>query len=422
MYFFRICSVLCLLLFFSRCENLKGGNIKQTNFPVISTLFNNRMLLLLKGTYATDEPLSFDDYSNGTGNLYLDESGEGLDPTFDLAELPKASALPILIDIGEVRISSKYREGFAGMEGLTSIEQTRKFWDTIAPNRQVYCNVPYGLGSNTCQKTGYFNITDFFNGLGTQYPSNDPTAETYSNGVGTQYYYTGIYIRSMVTGFARERGALKRDERFDSYEVAGSNIVFRNNYNPNTNDIEKETKTPAMFPLFYAIQPGQKDMEIRGGFDPYILEIRMNIKENLMVHSYRTPEGADRTMVSFSDWRKPHNGEIDMGGNLLSRARVIYPETASTIYASGGTRSLTHYYAIYRAEETDLVNQLPLAASPVKQGSTKIRYIGDGEYRLLCLGDIQKADGYPETIIRETNFSVPSFPFKQSITVDLACP
>ncbi|MCB1156752.1 MAG: hypothetical protein KDK45_04555 [Leptospiraceae bacterium] len=399
----------------------------------MSTLFNQRMLLLLKGTYASDNPLGFDEYNNGTGQLYLDDAGDGLDPAFDLGELPYAKDLPIFIDIGEVRISSKYREGFAGIDGITSISESKKFWDFIAPYRQVYCNVPYGLGKTGCEETGYFQIVDFFNGSGAKYPSVDPTAETINQVNGTQYYYAGVYFRSFVTGWAKEQGAQLTNERFDNYEVSGSNIIYRTNYDPGTIDAEKESRTPAMFPLFYALQPGQKDMEIRAGYDPFILEIRMNIKENLMVHSYNTPLGVDRTMVAFSDWRKEHKGELDMGGNLLIRSRVIYPEFAARLYISGGTKSRTHYYAIYRKEEVEVdpeiyLKQLPLAASPVQNGSSEIKYIHEGDYKLFCLGDLTRlngtslADGYPETKIRETEFNVPSFPVRQQINVELSCP
>ena len=44
-----------------------------------------------------------------------------------------------------------------------------------------------------------------------------------------------------------------------------------------------------MFPVYHALQTGQDDMQIRGGADPYILEIRLNLKENFngaLFHHY----------------------------------------------------------------------------------------------------------------------------------------
>lgn len=56
------------------------------------------MLLLLKGTYATDSPIAFADYNNGTGLLYQDtqDAGAGGDPAFDLFALPTATSLNFL--------------------------------------------------------------------------------------------------------------------------------------------------------------------------------------------------------------------------------------------------------------------------------------------------------------------------------------
>ncbi|MEM7180961.1 MAG: hypothetical protein AAF518_08605 [Spirochaetota bacterium] len=426
-----------LCLFFLQCENLTGGNIEQTKYAVLSTLFNEnqRMLLLLKGTYASDNPLQFTEYSSGSGALYVDTEGDGADPTMDIAGVPAANDLPIYIDIGEVRISSKYQEGFNGPDGITDTQATQKFWDYIAPTRQVYCTFPpYSIQNTSCHDTGLLRIQDFFNGNGVIYPSSDPTGISYnadfSNFGGTtacgdcpvQYYYAGVYFRSFVTGWAREQGGLKIDTRFDNFEVTGSNLLFRNNYRPGTNDAEKETLTPLMFPLFHSIAGGQREMEIRGGYDPYILEMRMNIKENLMVHSYTTPFGFTQTMVGFSDWRFEDSGSSDMGGNLLLRPRIIYPETASSLAITGGTKSTTHYYAIYRSDEIDFEGQLPLAASPVQDGTTNIKYIHEGEYTLQCRGDLDRVDGYPETLVRDTTFMVESFPFRQTVTVELACP
>lgn len=416
-------NILILLLFFcvSACGNLSMGESDQTIYPVISTLVNNRMLLLMKGTYASDNPIQFTDYSGGTGAIYQDTTGEGADPAFDLTGLPTAQNLPIYIDIGEVRISSKYQEGFIGMDGISDYKKNKKFWDYIAAERQVYCTNLYALSSTTCEKTGIGKIQDFFNGVGAEYPSNDPT-DGHGELLPAQYYYTGIYFRNIVTGWATRSGSLITTS-FDNVEVVGKNILRRNNYTPGTPEQDKENKTPLLFPLFYALQPGQEDLEIRGGYDPYILEIRVNMKENLMVHSfYNQGLQANETLIGFSDWRSNHAGEIDMGGNLLSRARVIYPETASNLSITGGTASTTHYYAIYRNDEIDTTNQLPLAATPVKDGTSTIQYIHEGFYKLQCIGDTAKVDGHPETVVREITFTVPSYPFRETISVDLQCP
>jgi hypothetical protein len=371
------------------------------------------MLLLIKSTFATDNPLEF--FEINSNQIYRDAD----DNSLDVSGLPILSSLPIYIDFGELRIASKYEP--RGLEALESVRDSKRFWDFIAPQRQVYCSQPYTLFSNSCDTDqGLVRFSEFMTGAGAKYPSNDPTSE--SRGFdGTQYYHAGVYIRSFVTGYAIEGGIIKTNTRFDNREVIGSNIVPRNSYKPGSSDIEKQTLTPLMYPVFYTVGEGHKDMTIRPGFDPYIIEMRLNIKESMMVHSWTNFTGNIQTIVGFSDWRNNHAGEVDMGGNILLRARVIYPETSSTLNITGGTRSLTSYYALYRLEEIDFKNQLPLAATPVKGSSANIKYIHSGSYRLKCIQDVSPLDGYPETSIRETTFTVTDG-IRQTINVDLTCP
>ena len=438
----KIYFLLLLLLSFLgvNCDNAKAtiGKYGGTPYSALSSLFNNRMLLLLKGTYATDSPLDFSEYNGGTGALYRDtqDTGAGGDPTFDLFGLPSASNLNFFIDIGEIRISSKDQQSYAGLDlGVTDVRASKKYWDFIATKRQVYCSIPYSFGGTSCESStdvswGFSRllIDQLFNGEGVHFPSNDPTAQV-AGGHGffeapTQYYASGIYVRNFVTGWGRETGALKTNTVFDNnlLVTGGVNIVPRNNYTPGMTDTEKASRTPFMFPLYYSWKPGHADMSIRGGFDPYILEVRMNIKENLMVHSYVIPgTGVVQTFIGISDWRFDHLGNVDSGGNILSRSRIIYPEIASTLLITGGTKSVTHYYNIFREEETQFLTELPLASVPVQQGTSKIKYIHEGRYRLQCVGDIAKVDGYPDTIVREIIIAVPG-DWRQTVVADLACP
>ncbi len=393
------------------------SNVTYTSLPVLSSLFNQRMLLIFKGTYATDNTLDFTEINDNA--IYRDQEGTGGDPAFDTTGLPALSNLPIFMDIGELRIASKYQP--LGLEALESVRDSARFWDFIAPERQVYCSVPYTLFTNTCENTGgLVKFAEFMTSRGAQYPSNDPTAELRGSS-GTQYYHAGVYLRSFITGFAIESGIQKTNTRFDNRLVVGSNIVPRNSYKPGASDIDKQNLTPFMYPVFYTVGAGHADMTINPGYEPYILEMRINIKENLMVHSWVNFTGLVQTMVGFSDWRFNHAGEVDMGGGLLLRPRIIYPETSSKLTITGGTTNLKYYYAIYRDGETDFKNYLPLIASPVRGSNVSIKYIHAGTYRLRCLQDANPIDGYPETFIRETLFEVPQTP-KQSVSVDLTCP
>ncbi|MGV3664989.1 MAG: LIC11270 family surface protein [Leptospira bouyouniensis] len=429
----QLSFVILSVILFGNCKT-KLDLGEESTLPVISTLFNNRMLLLLKGTYATDNPLDWSELNNGTGDLYIDTQGEGLDPTMTLTDVPKAGNLPIFLDIGEVRISSKYLKGLNELTQIRDTVDSNKFWDYIAPNRQVFCTVTYSFDNNTCtESNGVLKAYDFFNGIGAQFPSNDPSSETNSweealtagqPWLGREYYYAAIYFRSLVTGFALDAGLPVRG-RFDNRPIVnGLNIVPRNNYVAGTSTSEKSSIVPKLFPALFTQLPTQSvqsDMKIRDGFDPYILEVRVNLKENLMLHSYTSSRSTTVTYVGVSDIFFDHKGEGDAGGNLLTRARVIYPEVASSLTISGGGNSLLHYYGIFRFQETEFINVLPLAATPAKQNA-KIKYLNPGTYKVVCLGDLSKRDGYPDTVVRETAFTIPDYPFRQTYNVDLACP
>ncbi len=436
-------SGLCLTFFLLiQCGDRNKLDLgRMTSLPVFSSLLNNRMLLLLKGTYASDDPILFSDYNGGTNALYLDESGEGIGPPHTLDSLPSASNLPIFIDIGEVRLSTQFQKGFNELTQIRDPLDSERFWDFISTKRQVYCTIPYSLEEDTCQSTGgLFKAQEFFNGNGAVFPSNDPTAETYpcsdekylprclglglspGDVLGTQYWYIGVYFRSLVTGWAIQNGGLLLDQtRFDNRRVPGLNIVPRNNYVPGTTDVDRQQIVPKFFPLLYSVQGTHRDMQIRGGFDPYILEIRMNMKENLMVHTIDRPGRIRQTLVSFSDWKFNNRGEPDIGGNVLIRSRVIYPEFASSLRITGGGGDLRYYYAVYHRDEENLDSHLPLAATPARPDA-RIRYLMKGKYKLLCRGDIERVDGYPETVVSETEFEIGEFARRETIQVDLSCP
>ena len=436
---------LWILIFLISCTNKKIDFGVVSKLPSISSIFNNRMLVLLKGTYATDSPLEFSDYNNGTGKIYLDDNGTltttlTKDPTFDSsAKNLKVSDLDMYFDFGEIRISSKYIKGAGDLIQVRDSISSQNFWDKIAPNRQVYCSKAYDIKQNTCSsQLGFLKMEQFFNGDGASYPSSDPTTGTDNNNplrtsLPSQYYYTGLYVRSLFFSYAKEgregqTGTQIINQKFDNRTVQGINIVPRNNQFPNSTTTEKSYSHPKMFPLLYSIKEGHKDMQIRPGFEPYILEVRMNLKENLMIHSFEKPQLLTnsriiQTLVGFSDWNKEHKGQSDMGGNVLLRSRVIYPAFASKLNISGGTKSLLHYYTIYRDGETkkDRETELPYAAVPVKSGVSTIKYIHDGNFILQCKKD-EKADGYPEKVIREIKFSVPRYFSRKTVNINLTCP
>jgi len=386
-----------LLLFLINCTKHEA---------LLSFLTNQRMVVILKGTYATDSPLNFEELNNNV--LYTDA-----DDPLDLTGVPAYNALPLFFDIGEVRLSSK-SPGSALVDIKTNADAV-KFWDVVSTERQVYCSVPYALrfDNDTCYQTGgLVNFVEFMNGRGAVYPSRDVGAAI--------YVHSGLFIRAYATGFSRAAGALIATEKFDNNTIIGSNVLTNLNYDAGIDPTVKATLPPQWFPIHYAeLGPMTPTMNLNSAYTTAVLELRMNIKENLMVHSYTNGSSQQQTIVGISDWRVNHVGQFDMGGNVLARSRIYYPALTVDLNILGGTQSYRHYYALYAGGEKDFVNFLPMAATPVRNGVNTIRYLNAGEYTLLCMKDTI-ADGYPEEVVRSTTVTIGTGPGVAQTS--LACP
>ncbi|MBW7858841.1 MAG: hypothetical protein H3C43_11240 [Leptonema sp. (in: Bacteria)] len=393
-----ILFVLFIFIFstFSNCR-------KSGDEALISHLFNQRMIVLLKGTYATDYPLDWAEINNN--QLFVDNN----DPN-DLSNLPAYNQLPLFLDVGELRLSTK---GYLSLlADLKEEDDAIKFWDVLSPTRQVYCSPTFFLlnNDNSCfDKAGYINFQELFNGRGATYPSRDV-------GPGA-YQHAGIYVRSFFTGFARQSGTapINSNFRVNGYPV---NLIL--GYDPNVDSAIRGILPSQWFPLHHITYPGmQNSMFVTGEYIPLGIEIRFNVKENLMVHSFVPADNSDPvSVVGISDWRKPHNGEVDIGGNVLTRARIFYPDFTRTVRVHNGTKSNRHYYAIYyQGECRDQFGNmtcedpnkdlLPLAATPVRAGSdNRMTYLMPGDYVIQCRYD-NVHDGYPEQVLSEKPFSIP---------------
>ncbi|MDH5655435.1 MAG: hypothetical protein OEZ34_05975 [Spirochaetia bacterium] len=377
---------------------------RKKDDPLLSLLTNNRMTVILKGTFATDDPLQFNQINND--NIFVDPD----EPIFiNTIGLPPYSLLPFYIDIGEIRMSSK----FDPLLTVDSSKRSEEFWDTLSPYRQVYCSQPYALDPqlDTCRKTGGFiNYYEFMNGRGSLYPSLDV-------GPGT-YLHVGVFLRSLVTGFGYVNN-LPNTPKFDNNDVYGTNLMISSNYNPESTDAERQLLPPQFFPLSHSIALGQQVvMHQDESLRPIILEIRFNMKENPMVHAY-DEAGLNHSFVGFSDWRKNHLGQKYTGGNVLARARMIYPDISTHVRITGGTESVRHYYTLYISNECADPNgfalcdknldYLPLAATPVRNGVNTLKDIMPGSYILQCRYDAIY-DGYPEAVLSERIITVPQGP------------
>lgn len=384
------------------CAN--SGDDNQFIYPALSLLTNNRLTVLLKATYASDEPLSFKDINDN--QLFLNADGE-----LDLTDVPKYDKLPIYLDVGEIRLST--RNLLDDLHTINTADASEDLWDVITTTRQVYCSDPYSLDLkyDSCYETGgLVNFQELMNGNGAVYPSRDI-------GKGT-YLHVGLYVRAIVTGFARKNDEPSYTE-FDNVEVKGHNILPHVNYNPGTDSATQQLLAPQFFPLHHRVEIGQHTTTmVPDIFSPQVLEIRFNMKENLMVHSYDTGTGL-RTVVSFSDWRINHSEQFDMGGNVFLRGRIFNPTLVNDLKITGGTSSTRHYYALYIENEcVDFFEQpycevnnshLPIAATPVRDGTNTLKNIGANNYMLQCLYD-EAHDGFPEKVLGQITFTLGTGP------------
>lgn len=377
-------ATLVVLAGLARCGYGDNGR------PLLSYLVNQRMTLVLKGTYATDSPLSCSQINNGA--LFQDP-----DDVLNTSGLPNYCNLPVYIDIGEVRLST--RNPFDPLISIRNNDDAVKFWDVVTADRQVYCSHLYALDpdNDSCRDTGGLAwYREFMNGNGAIYPARDV-------GPGI-YLHAGIFVRAIATGYSRDDDTVDVD-RFDNNEIFGRNVLQNVNYDPGIDVASKQVLVPQFFPLHHLVQPGQESMVVDNSYAPLVLEIRSNLLENMMVHSYVNGAGRDQTVVAFSDARRDHNDEFDMGGNVLTRARMYYPELSRDVIVSGGVENtpIRHYYALYYINEEKKEDQLPVAATPVRNGSNRLRDLMPGAYVLQCRYDC-KHDGYPEEILSETQF------------------
>lgn len=394
----RLSTLFLVCLTLMQC----GWGANGEGNALLSLLVNRRMIVMLKGTYATDSPLAFSELNNN--QLFRDA-----DDSVNVDNIPAYSDLPIYIDFGEIRLSSKFGTPIL----ISNNDDAVAFWDVLTSGRQVYCSQIYSFDplNDRCLSTGgLINFRDFMNGNGAIYPSRD---------VGPGIYpHAGVFVRAIATGYSKDDATVSID-RFDNNDIFGHNIIQNVNYDPGVDAAQKQILLPQFFPLLHPSHaPGY--LVVDDSYQPIILEIRFNLKENLMVHSYPNGSSRTQTIVSFSDWRKNHAGQFDIGGAVLTRARMIYPGYASSLTITGGVETTPNrfYYALYFQVEEKKDETLPIAATPVRNGSNVLANImpGISTYLLQCRYDC-KYDGYPEVVVTETPFEMQLGPR----TVDLAC-
>jgi len=130
---------------------------KDSSKPLLSLLFNNKITVILKGTYASDRPLDFSEINNN--QIFIDNNNTSTTEIINSSSVPSYSDLAIFLDIGEIRVSTK--APLSNLSNITNQKDSEDFWDVLAPTRQVYCNKIYNTNTelNSCLKNnGFFEI------------------------------------------------------------------------------------------------------------------------------------------------------------------------------------------------------------------------------------------------------------------------
>lgn len=397
----------------------------------LSDLINNTVTLKILGTYESNDPYAFfnlkkDDIINSgitnssptlnastdiyqyiTGTL-ANSFNDGLEDDY--------TRVRYYIDIAEVRIA----EG----QGKSSSQSISDYWSQFAISRQLMCS-SYATAdnktlANCSDSNGIQRLSDFFNG-GFTYPAVDIKAGFYNHlGVYFRRFSTfpsaifngsGSYIDgagSVLTSVAAAETV--PTTTFDNRQIYGTDIesFLQNKYG--------ETATePLMFPL------QRKDLSIRltDAYEPYVLEVRIFLKNLMMIHLTQNPVSPNTSLVYVapSDWNIDHafrdatNGG-KMGGSVIMTARIYQPAKVGSIQIPSTAGTGEYFVAVPSDTVFDATTTLPYAATA---GNNQIiKNLPPGTYKVYRTCDLKycsnnstagtcdnmaatNKDGFPET-------------------------
>lgn len=402
----------------------------------LSDLVNNTITLKVLGTYESNDSYAFgtttasmpkDDVITSTSITGASPALTGTPQIVSYANSLKPTDISYYIDIAEIRLAQG--------QGKSSSQSISDYWSQFAISRQLMCSSyasADGRGLSNCSDSaGIDRLNAFFNG-GFTYPAVDVASGNFN--------HMGIYFRRFATyPAARFLGDGKYSDgannatdqttaensvttAFDNRTIYGIDIeAFLQNAYGATN------AEPMMFPL----QRKDLSLNIYNDHEPYVLEVRMFIKNAMMVHVIQntgtvTP-AADPTNSAFvyvapADWNVNHafsdatsGNNLRQGGALALTARTYQPSKVGAIkMTSTGTSG--HYFAVMPAGTsfTTPVTVLPLAATAAT--NTTISNLQPGTYDVYRTCDKQACtsastagtcdnpqsgtDGYPETVVK----------------------
>jgi len=424
----RLAAILALVLSMINC----------TGELPLSDLVNNTITLKVLGTYESNDSYSTvtlqkDDIISGTGITNASPAlGTGTDIYKYITGTPNAAAtngledmpsrIKYYIDIAEIRM--------ARGQGKSSSQSISDYWSQFAISRQLMCSSydsADGRGLSNCSESaGIDRLNAFFNG-GFTYPAVDVPSGSFN--------HLGIYFRRFATyPAARFRGD-------GTYNDGANNATTDSTVSENTMTTAFDNRTlygidiesflqnaygatnaePLMFPL----QRKDLALNIYNDHEPYVLEVRMFIKNAMMIHVIQntgtvTPP-ADPTNSAFvyvapADWNGNHayqdlTNSLRQGGAIAMTARTYQPAKVGSINMSATAAG--SYFAVQPAGTTYTtpVTTIPLAATAgtnttitnLQPGSYDVYRMCDKTYCSTastpgtCDNSTAGTDGFPET-------------------------
>ena len=315
--------------------------------------------------------------------------------------------------------------GFLRSEKKASETDLEDDWSFLLKKRNIFCPVEKSFNNSnlkTCINTrGKDQYNKFFT-EGVSLSDSDVDEGNYKS--------LGVFIRRMVTSPATIYNASNNPVEinsdnlptFDNETVQGINILPYYSYSPQDNT---STTDPRILPLLAR----NLDINIDSGKHPYVLEVRIFLKNLFMKHIIVDPNlntNRSTTLIGPSDWlidhgynntTNPNNQspriQERLGGGILMTARTYFPHNAATLQIKAGTPCMAvntglSYIAVLPAGKAYNINTLPLASTRFSSSSETINNLPAGNY------DVYKT--YDKTIKTDTGNETGKDGFPESFT------
>lgn len=423
----------------------------------LSDLINNSVTLKVLGTYESNDPYGnlglFKDDIIGSNITNAGGSwATGTPQVATYANSLSISSVKYYIDIAEIRLAQG--------QGKSSSQAISDYWSQFAITRQLMCTDTGTTDAsrvltNCSDQNGPQRLIDFFNG-GFTYPAVDLATGNYN--------HIGMYFRRFNTypgaRFGSSGGFIDASgnsvTQTDSEKAVTATFDNRTVYGL---DIESFLQNPygstAAEPLMFPLQNKNLSISITNGAEPYVLEVRVFLKNLMMAHVIQASDNTGLVFVAPSDWNVDHkfndtSYSTFMGGSVLITARTYQPANVGKIQLQGIVSSGSDYFAVVPASSTfpgqawvdgtsASTAVLPLAAT--RGTNTAIANLPPGSYDVYRTCDIMKCantstagycdqrvgtkasplkDGYPETADKCGTVSVTANT-TTSLTVPAAC-